>query len=239
MLRYALPLFAVSAAALAMPAAAAEIQIQATGPVVELSVTESVKSKPDIANLGAGVTTIAPTAVEAMRLNAQQMTSVVDRIKSLGIKAEDIQTSGINLSAQYDYDQEARKQVFRGYQAQNRVSIVLRKPADAGKVLDALVPAGATDLDGPNFGLDDDTKAKADARKTAFENAGKQALDYARMAGFSGVRLLEVSEAVQNWAPQPVMMRMEAQSAKDQSTPIEPGQVSTGVTVTVKYEMTR
>ena len=88
MLRYALPLFAVSAAALAMPAAAAEIQIQATGPVVELSVTESVKSKPDIANLGAGVTTIAPTAVEAMRLNAQQMTSVVDRIKSLGIKAE-------------------------------------------------------------------------------------------------------------------------------------------------------
>lgn len=240
MLRYALPLVAVSAAALAVPAAAAEIQIQSAGPVVELSVTESVKSKPDIANLGAGVTTLSSTAVEAMSLNAQQMTAVIERIKSLGIKAEDIQTSGINLNAQYDWDQEARKQVFRGYQAQNRVSILLRKPADAGKVLDALVAAGATDLDGPNFALKDDAQAKAEARKAAFERAGAQALDYAKMAGFSGVRLLEVSEALQTWAPQPMMVREQAaQSAKDQSTPIEPGRVSTGVTVNVKYEMTR
>jgi len=240
MLRYALPLVAVSAAALAAPAAAAEIQIQATGPVVELAITEAVKSRPDIANIGAGVTTLAPTAVEAMRLNAQQMTGVVDRIKALGIKAEDIQTSGINLFAQYDYDQEARKQVFRGYQASNRVGIVLRKPEDAGKVLDALVVAGATDLSGPDFALDNDAAAKASARKAAFDRAGAQALDYAKMAGFSGLRLLEVSEAVQTWAPQPMMVRTQAANVEqDASTPVEPGRVATSVTVTVKYEMTR
>ena len=51
MIRYALPLVAVTA--LAAPAAAAEIQIAATGPVVELTVSESVEAEPDIATVGA------------------------------------------------------------------------------------------------------------------------------------------------------------------------------------------
>ncbi len=68
MFRYAVPLLAASMlAAPIAPLAAAEIQIQATGPVVELTVTESVKAKPDIARVGTGVTNIALTAVEAMR----------------------------------------------------------------------------------------------------------------------------------------------------------------------------
>ena len=97
MIRYALPMLA--AAAVAIPAQAAEVQIQAQGPVVELSVAETVKAKPDIVDVSAGVTSDAPTAVEAMRLNAERMDSVIARIKALGIDEDDIQTVGINLGA--------------------------------------------------------------------------------------------------------------------------------------------
>ncbi|MFA7596255.1 MAG: SIMPL domain-containing protein [Novosphingobium sp.] len=239
MIRYALPLVAVSA--LASPALAADVQIQATGPVVELTVNETVKARPDIATVGAGVTSRAPTAVAAMQENAKAMDAVVAKIKALGIAKDDIQTTGINLYAQYDYNQATQRQVFRGYQASNQVSVILRKIDDTGKVLDALVAAGATDLNGPNFSIDDDTEAKAQARKTAMERARNQAMEYARMAGYSGVRLLEISEAISGQTPMPMVRKAydAIQTTAAAAPPVEPGLVGTGVTVTVKYELTR
>ena len=237
MIRYALPLLA--ATAIASPAMAAEVQIQAQGPVVELSVAETVKARPDIVNVGAGVTTLAPTAVAAMQQNAKAMDAVIAKIKALGVAADDIQTAGINLYAQYDYDQASRKQVFRGYQASNTVNVTLRQVDKAGQVLDALVAAGATDINGPNFAIDDDSVPKAQARKAAMEKARAQALDYAKMAGYANIRLLEVSEAVIVSRPMPMMVKAQAADAVATSTPVEPGLVGTGVTVTVKYEMTR
>jgi uncharacterized protein YggE len=172
-----------------------------------------------------------------MRQNAVQMNSVIDRIKALGIAAEDIQTSGINLSAQYDYDQQAQKQVFRGYQASNRVTVVLRKIENAGKVLDALVAAGATDIGGPDFALEDNTAALATARKGAMLKAAAQAKAYAEMTGYSGMRLLEVDESQSSFGTPMPYVRMEAASAKA-PTPVEPGLVANSVTITVKYELT-
>lgn len=236
MIRTVLPL---AAAALAVPAAAADVQVTSQGPLVELSVTETVKAKPDLAEVSAGVSTQATTAVEAMRLNAAAMDAVVKRIKALGIKDADIQTTGINLGAQYDYDQSAQRQVFRGYQASNRVSVTLRDVARTGPVLDALVAAGATDIGGPSFSLDDDSAPRAQARKSAFEKAQGQATEYARWAGYTGVRLLSVSEAVNPGRPMPYAEGRVAMAADMKQTPVEPGLVGTAVTVSVTFEMTR
>jgi uncharacterized protein len=227
-------------AAIAAPAAAAEIHVQAQGPLVELSVTETVRARPDIATVGAGVTSQAPTAVEAMQRNAAAMDAVIRQIRALGIASDDIQTTGINLGAQFDYDQARQRQVFRGYQASNRVSVTLRKVADAGRVLDALVAAGANDISGPSFSIDDDTAPRAQARKAALETARRQAEEYARWAGYSGVRLLKVTEAVNPGRPVPFDAAETIMvTAARVSTPVEPGLVGTRVTVNVTYEMTR
>ena len=236
MKRLALPLVALSAAA-ATPVTAAELQIATTGPVVELSVTENVEARPDVATVSAGVTTQAQTAVEAMQQNAVAMRSVIDRLKKLGIAERDIQTSGINLNAQYDYDQAAQRQVFRGYMVANRVSVKLREIERTGPVLDALVAAGATDLGGPDWSIADDTAARAQARKAAVATAQAQAQEYARLTGFTGVRLLEISEVSAARPPMP-MMRVQAMDAAA-ATPVQPGMVQAGVTVTVKYELTK
>ena len=233
--RFALSLAAASL--LATPAAAA-VQVTASGPIVELTINESVEAEPDIATVGAGVTTQARTAVEAMRLNAQQMSAVVERIKQLGVAERDIQTTGINLGAQDDYDQATRRQVFRGYQASNRVSVKLRQVERTGEVLDALVAAGATDLSGPDWSIDDDTAARAQARRQAMETARTQALEYARAAGYSDVRVVEISETTAPRPPMPYVAAVRAEAA-DASTPVQPGLVQAGVTVRVTYELTR
>jgi uncharacterized protein YggE len=235
MIRYVFPVAAL--AAMATPATA-EVHLTSPGPIVDLTVHESVEAEPDLVTVGAGVTTQAPTAVEAMRTNAQAMDAVIARIKSLGVPERDIQTTGISLGAQYDYDQESRRQVFRGYQVSNRVSVKLRDVPRTGEVLDALVAAGATDLSGPDFSIEDDTGARAQARKAAMESAQAQALEYARAAGYSGIRLLEISESVAAPPPMPYArgVALEAASAK---TPVQPGLVEAGVTIHVTYEMTR
>ena len=239
MIRYALPTLAI-AAALPMTAQAAEIQIAATGPVVELNVLEEVEAAPDMVTVGAGVSSEAPTAVEALRQNSRAMRSVIERIKSLGVAERDIQTSSINLNARYDYDQQRQEQVFRGYQANNRVTVKLRKIEETGQVLDALVVAGATDLNGPTFGLENDERAKVAARRAALQRAEAQAREYASLAGYSNVRLLEISESMQGRSsPQPIVLTASRMKAMDESAPVEPGSISTGVSITVKYEMTR
>ncbi|MXO72527.1 SIMPL domain-containing protein [Alteraurantiacibacter buctensis] len=240
MTRTTLPVLAAASFAAMVPAAAsaAEVQIQASGPVVELTVSESIPGDPDVASLDAGVTTVAPTAVAAMQQNATQMTAVIDRIRALGVRREDIGTTGINLQAEYQWDEPSRMQRFQGYRVMNRVTVKLRDIGRTGEVLDALVAAGATDLGGVGFSVDDPSQAQSRARTQAMRTAEQRATDYARMAGYSGVRLLEVSEGQpQFYGPMPVaaVTRDAAQAA----TPVVPGQVQSGVTITVKYEMTR
>lgn len=220
------------------PAAAAEIQVQATNPVVELNIKETVRSDPDAAQVGAGVTVRAPSASEAMRQNAARMENVIARLRQLGIAREDIQTANFNLNAQYRYDNGGSDPAFLGYDASNQVRVTLRDLDRIGATLDALVEAGANNVHGPNFILEDDEAVRAQGRKSAFARARQQAEEYARMAGFSGVRLLEVSESYDAAGPIMVTAARESAAAKA-PTPIEPGQVGTAVTVTAKYEMTR
>ncbi|MEO5705843.1 MAG: SIMPL domain-containing protein [Alteraurantiacibacter sp.] len=239
--RNTLPVLAVASFAAMVPAvaSAAEVQIQASGPMVELTVTENVPGDPDLATLDAGVTTSAQTAVAAMSQNAVRMTAVIDRIRSLGIDQDDIGTTGINLSPQYEWDEATRTQRFRGYQVVNRVTVKLHDIQRTGAVLDALVAAGATDLGGVGFSVEDPTSAQDRARTQAMRTAEARALDYARMAGFTGVRLLEVSEGQPQFYGGPIPVAMERDVAQAAATPVVPGQVQSGVTISVKFEMTR
>ncbi|MFZ1741272.1 MAG: SIMPL domain-containing protein [Pontixanthobacter sp.] len=231
---------ALAASAAASPVAAGEIQIQSSGPIVELTISESVKAEPDIATISAGVTSEATTAVEAMQINANEMTAVIARIKALGIDEKDIQTSGISLNPRYDYDRDSQQQIFRGYSVSNRVSVILRKIERTGPVLDALVAAGATDIGGPSFSVNDDTTAKAQARAAAMKTARERAMEYAGWAGYGDIRLLEVSEFVASSGPEPMLRTMAKMDAgSGASTPVQPGLIGTGVTVTVKYEMVK
>ncbi|MDJ0643633.1 MAG: SIMPL domain-containing protein [Erythrobacter sp.] len=229
---------ACAALAFSLPANAATIEIESEGPVIELSVFESVTAEPDLATISAGVSTTAPTAVEALRQNSVEMTRMIDQIKALGVDEKDIQTTGINLNARYDYNRGTQRNEFRGYQVSNRVSVKLREIEQTGRVLDALVSAGATDLGGPSFSIEDDEAAKDEARKRAVERAQERAQAYAAMLGYDEVRVLEISESLRGRGPvADVAMRSAMVAEAAPAPPVQPGMVSTGVSITIKFEM--
>lgn len=236
MIRYALPIV-LSFAALSHPAIA-QVEQTVTGPVVELTINENVMLDPDIANLSAGVTTIAPTAVQAMEQNNVQMERVIAEIEAQGIDEDDIQTSGVTLNAEYDYDQATRQQVFRGYRVSNRVNVIVRNIPRTGRVLDALIRAGATDIGGIGWTVDDPAPAQEQARAAAFATGQARALNYARMAGYSNARLLRISESFTAGRPMPMMdQAIMVAGARNESMPIRPGQVQTGITVNLTFEL--
>lgn len=212
------------------------------GPILAFSVSEEVRSRPDQATVGAGVTTTAPTAVEAMRLNAVAMDKLIAAAKKRGIKAEDIQTSGISLSPQYDYNNQANGQPprFLGYQVSNSVRATTSKIDDIGPLLDVLVAAGGTNIDGPSFGMKDPDAQLVGARGTAIKAAEAKAADYARLTGFRGAELVSISEGG-SFGPNPPMpmVRLQAMDAAGKATPVEPGRVSNTLTLNFQYRLVR
>ncbi|MGQ3101922.1 MAG: SIMPL domain-containing protein [Sphingopyxis solisilvae] len=244
-------LFTAMAAGMALMAAAPAFAQQGgsavtaatmQGPILSFSVNEEVRSRPDQATIGAGVTTTAPTAVEAMRQNAAAMDKLIAAAKARGIKAEDIQTSGINLSPQYDYSNQTPGQPprFIGYQVSNTVRATTGKIADIGPLLDALVAAGGTNIEGPWFGMKDADAQLAGARGTAIKAAEAKAADYARLAGYRGAELVSISEGG-FVGPQPPMPygRMQNMAMEMKATPVEPGQVANTLTLNFQYRLVR
>ena len=212
------------------------------GPILSFSVDQQVRSRPDRASIGAGVTNTAPTAVEALRANSAAMAKLVAAAKARGIKAEDIQTSGINLSPQYDYNNRSDGQPprFLGYQVSNSVRATTPKIDDIGPLLDALVAAGGTNVDGPWFGMKDPDAQLVGARGAAIKEAEAKAADYARLAGYRGAELVSISEGGSFGGPQPVpMVRMAMDAGSAKATPVEPGQVANSLTLSFQYRLVR
>ncbi|MEP2989402.1 MAG: SIMPL domain-containing protein [Parasphingorhabdus sp.] len=228
------------AATIVSPAWAADVQIVAQNPVIELSVSEQVRSTPDKAFFSTGVQTKAPTATQALRDNSRKARILIDKLKSLGIAEKDIQTTGINLNADYRYDRPSQENRFVGYQVSNQVQATVRDISKLGMILDAMVSGGgATNLNGPHFSIDDDSEVKKLARKRALANAKSQAMSYARAEGYSGVRVLSISEGLRNVSQGPMPMARSMVAEDSMNVPVAPGQVGTTISLNITYEMVR
>ncbi|MBO9580288.1 MAG: SIMPL domain-containing protein [Sphingobium sp.] len=228
-------LLATPAAVLAQTTTA---PLELAGPVVTLSVTESVDAAPDKATVNTGVETRAPTAKAAMAQNATQIDALIAALLKSGIERKDIQTSGINLNPQYDYANRKAGEGprFLGYQANNNLTVTIRKLDKAGDIIDAMVGAGATNINGPAFGITDASKLEEQARNKAVKTAQTRANFYAVAAGYRSAKLLSISETGEFSRP-PVVFeaRMMAAAPADAKTSVEPGQLSTSVTLNFRY----
>ena len=237
-------LLAAAAATASLPAAAiAQAQVPADSALIAFTVSEEVKSVPDRAQIGAGVTTAAPTAVEALRANSAAMDKLIAAAKKAGIRDGDIQTSQLNISPQYDYRPQEQGQPPRliGYQASNQVNVVSRDIKGLGSLIDALIAAGGTNISGPNFYVANPDALLDGARAKVMAKANAKAADYARLAGYREARLIQLTEGG-TWMPppqpMPVMMRAEAADAGFKA-PIQAGEVGNTLTVQVQYRLVR
>ena len=228
---------AMTAAALmavAAPAAAQELR-PISGTRLDVVATGEAERVPDLVRIQAGVMTQAPTASEAIRRNAEQMQSVRAALRRAGVAERDIQTSSINLHPEWRHIENRTPELI-GYRAHNQVSVRFRDIANAGRILDALVAAGANEISGPTFGIERPEEALDEARTEAIATARQRADLYARALGMRVVRVLSVSEASMGYGP-PQPMAMRQMAVADASTEIVPGEQTLSVNLTVSFEL--
>lgn len=217
--------------------------IEAGHTLLTVTAQGSSTRTPDMAGYSAGVTMQGATASEALSANSTQMNRVMAALKQAGIADKDIQTSNLSLSPVYaqpkrlpDGNYEDGPQRIVGYQASNTVSVRQRKLQDMGKAIDALVKAGANQVNGPNFMLAQPEAAQDEARVAAMKDARARADLYAKAAGLRVTRIVSISESG-GFVPQPVMyMRKEAMDVAA-APPVAAGELETNVNVTVQFEL--
>ena len=165
---------------------------------ITVSGAGEARAVPDQAQLSAGVTTTAKTAAAALAENARKMTGVFDALKRLGVPDKHIQTSNFSIQPQYPpYNPNATGlQLIVGYTVSNQVDATLDDVKTLGPSLDALVAAGANQINSVAFSIRDQDSLLAAARAGAIGDAIKRARTYAKAAGVALGPVISISEWV-------------------------------------------
>jgi hypothetical protein len=166
------------------------------------------------------------------------MAQVMAALKAAGVAAKDIRTSGLNLNAQYAYDQGQAPRLT-GYQASDQVTVTVHDLTRVGALADATVAAGANQIHGVSFGLADPTAAEDTAREKAVQALAAKAELYARATGYHVARLVSLSEGGgEAYRPVPLALPAMARMQKP-ATSIEPGELTVRVEISGLYELAR
>jgi uncharacterized protein YggE len=194
----------------------------------------TIAVKPDMVTVSFGVETNASTAKEAQQANTSKMNSVIAALKGAGIKADDIQTSNFSLYPVYGWegDRPGGTQVLTGYRCNNTVTARIKSVAATGTIIDAAINAGATNVGGITFGLQDPEPTQNEALALAVENARSKAEVMAKAAGVTITGIYKISDGyatVGGWEAAPRAL------TKDAATPIESGTVTVRATVHMDF----
>jgi uncharacterized protein YggE len=231
---------ALAAAPMAISTAARAQDASFRATTLNLSAFGETAARPDVASITTGVQIKAPTAAEAMRQNAERMSAVVAVLKARGIAERDIQTSGLNLSPQYVYEQNKPPRPD-GYQASNQVTVTVRDLTRLGQAVDAVVAAGANEINGVAFGLSAPGPVEDTSRRAAVAALTAKANLYAQASGYKIARLISLSESggYSPQPPQPKYMVRAMMSDGAESTPVQGGELKVRIEVQAAYELVK
>lgn len=247
-MRFSFLILTASALALGQPALAQRLESPTfdmvtsesdTGsPILSLAITGQASAKPDMAVISGGVQSNSPNAGQAMQDNNRQMAAVIDAVRRAGVAEKDIQTAGIGLGRQYEYDENG-KRIDKGFRATNSVNVRIRKIDDVGKILQAMVDSGANDVNGPSFSIEDDSNLTAAARAQAISKAEQLSASYAKQLGYSKAMVFHIVEGSESGLDSMANAKfglMEA-AADGGSVPVQAGEVTKAVSIAVKYRL--
>jgi uncharacterized protein YggE len=194
---------------------------------------------PDQVIVQLGVTHQSATAQRAQEGANSTIERVLRALGNLDINPEQIQTSRIHLQPVYDTARSARDRQdprLVGYRANYSLSVRSNEIGEISQIVDASLQAGANQLSGIHFGLQDEGPARREALQKAVEDAKAKATTLAQAAGTQLIRIQEIREG--SVAVRPVVMSRSAMMTSEAvgtPTPIMPGQVSVSAAVTIRY----
>lgn len=202
------------------------------GGKITVTGTGTVTGTPDQLVLSMGVQTNASSVSIALRQANEAASRVIRSLKAGGVRAADIQTSGLSIQPNYSNG----SQVPVGYGVGEQLTATLRNLAKAGSQIQAAATAGgnATTVSGVSLNLADTGRLLARARAAAVRDAQAKASQFARGLGRSLGPVLSVSDQSQVF-PYPEFNAAARAKAASPSVPVSPGSQQVSIQITVIY----
>lgn len=205
---------------------------------------------PDIATLSFSVTKEAKTSTEAQKLATEISNKILEVVKTAGVNEKDIKTTNYSLYPKYDYTQTvcpaiypstcpSGREVLRGYEITQTFEVRIRDIEKVGQIVLGVTEAGATNINGPTFGVDKEDEVIAKARNEAIEEAKEKAELIADGLGVRLVRIVAFNENESSFGV-PMMNKAFGMGGADSvsSAPqIPTGESKYSRTVQITYEI--
>ena len=178
------------------------------------------------------VSTQGESVQEAQQENANIMNCVIQSILGLNILQEDIQTASYTILPTYEYIDG--KQIFKGYEVTNALSVKVTDISQAGTVIDTSVQNGANRITSIQFNIENADLYYQQALNLALKNAQMKARTIAESMQLS--LYPQPIEIVEENTSGPVLYKSIAMADQTISTPIEQGQIIISAAVRVKFQ---
>jgi uncharacterized protein YggE len=205
-----------------------------------VSGTGKASAVPDTAFVSFGVTKTAPTVEAAQEQVNKVANKITSDLKALGVAEKDMQTTNYNVNPNYQYDSSG-KQTTNGYTVSENIEVKIKPVEKANKAIDIATAAGANQVGGISFVLNDETKEKL--QKQATEEAINKAKQQAQMlTAAAGIKLGRIADIQTGQSEPPIMYDKYAISANraggapEVQTQLNPGENEVIITVTLGYE---
>ena len=193
---------------------------------------------PDTAYVEVGVDMLDKDFAVAFNSTSKAVDTVLAAMKELGIKAEDIQTTSINVWWEDEYDRDGNSTGVRKYHVSQSMQIVVRDINQIESVITTAVENGANQIYGLNFGMSETTELEADARSQAVADGRARAENLAQLLGVEWGDPISITEL--NNGANPINTGGGGGGIaydKVQSMAVSPGQLSVNVSVDIVYAM--
>jgi uncharacterized protein len=152
----------------------------------------------------------------------ERATSVLDRLRAVGIADADLNAPDVAIHPEYDYRKAPR---LTGYRVARAMTARVRALDTLGEVLDALSTAGANEVHGAHIGNADPSAAEHVALRAAVLSARARAEVIAEAGGvrLGSIERVEEEPTHDGSSPHPRMVALEA---ADTSTEVVTGDVT-------------
>jgi uncharacterized protein YggE len=209
-------------------------------PVIVTQGEATLKRAPDRAWISVATEARDTRASEARRKGAEAMAGVQAALRSAGVTADAIRTTGYSLTPEMDYDNG--RGIVKDYLVRNQIEVRVDDLTKLGEVLDAANATGrgiSLSVVGPRFDLKDEQAAESEALAAAVKAAMVRAAAMASGAGRTLGPIARIEE--QNFGPvmpKPFVMAARASGADAVvQTPITPGEIEIRAAVTLTVEL--
>ncbi|HNP79235.1 MAG TPA: SIMPL domain-containing protein [Candidatus Pacearchaeota archaeon] len=213
--------------------------------VITVSKKGTVYATPNLVKVSFSIITEEKEVGDALKNNSQKSSAVIETLKAQGVGESDIKTTYYNVYPLYEWRKvdsadmySTGTRVLVGYEARQTIEAKIRDVTKVSDIIDASVNAGANEVSGLSFIVENEENFKTQARTKAIIDARNEASQTAKTLGVKLGDIVSFTEST--YVPYDYLKlassSVEGMGSADSSS-IATGENKIEVTVNITFEI--